>query len=558
MAPNLADEWNRTSNSDKEALKAFFGEMELKEDMAVLICKAHVSTKDAAPLDIAMIVTVLRDLLGPFWFEEGELVKEDAEKFFCICESVDAAARMALNAIKKIEALRKDSPLTKILMGLSCGIAAGAILTRPGPGGDLYGHPVNIASKLGEDTAQPGELLIACSCLPPSVPSQNWPLEGATLVKTGTCVVSKVDLEYKVISPPQPDPDEHEQLMQNLLEEETEDPLVQRFLNMSDNEISPEEDKALFDQYHAITTLVNTDLSGFTRVVEKRGLVQFLLLIAKEREVMKESMSKHGGELVKFEGDNVIARFDDPLQAMDCIVQAHNRMHEYNESQDESTKQVMMCMGVEQGEILVMGEDLFGWAWDVSYYLGEEFADGSKHEMLLGPNIREITSGKWNPPEAVRFEPTEVDINGTKIKASRMYTSLDAQKQAKEAAAAKMAEEDAVKKAAEERRKEEEAEQAAAARKADEEKAAARKAEQERVAASIKAEEEKAAAAAAKAQDQSDGDMAAGSQVFAKKPSNMDDDPFLAINSDALKKAQEKRRTSTAQGGGLLCCCSGR
>merc|ERR1719265_1195594 len=109
---------------------------------------------------------------------------------------------------------------------------------------------------------------------------------------------------------------------------------------------------------------------------------------------MKTSMTKHGGDLVKYEGDNVIARFEDPLKAMDCVTEVHEMLDKFNKSQQEETKQVMMCLGVEQGEILVMGEDLFGWAWDVAYYLGEEFADGNNHEIAIGPNINEKLSAK--------------------------------------------------------------------------------------------------------------------------------------------------------------------
>merc|ERR1711918_141673 len=91
-----------------------------------------------------------------------------------------------------------------------------------------------------------------------------------------------------------------------------------------------------------------------------------------------------------------------------------------------------MCMGVEHGEILAMGEDLFGWAWDVAYQLGEELADGKTHEILMGPKIFELAETKWKAPDGVKFEAKELDVNGTKITGHRMYTESDKEDKAAE------------------------------------------------------------------------------------------------------------------------------
>merc|ERR1712139_297739 len=163
---------------------------------------------------------------------------------------------------------------------------------------------------------------------------------------------------------------------------------------------------------------------------------------------------------------------------MTCIAEVHERLHEYNTSQHDIDKEVMMCMGVEHGEILVMGEDLFGWTWDVTYKLGEEMADGKTHEILLGPKIHELAVPKWTAPAGVTFESRDVQILGVDMKAQRMLTASDQETAAPEAEAAAA-------KAEEEKKKAEE--EAAAAKKAEEEK----KKQEEEAAAAKKAEEEK-------------------------------------------------------------------
>jgi len=500
MALSPVEEWNRTSDANKEAIKEHFGEMELKPNMFVLVCKAHLETKETAPLDVAMMVTVLRDILGPFWFEEGELVKEDGDKFFCVCETVDSAAHMGLTATKKIEALRMGSPLAKILKGLSCGIAAGDVLLRPGPGGDLYGHPVQVALKLAEDIAACGETLIASDCLPAHVNRIDWPMPGASIVKSASCLISTVNIGYEALAAPKPDLEEHDELMRNLTEEETEDLLILRFLNQSNNKVSAEEDRKVFDKYQATATLVNISLKGFNDV-QSKGLVQFLLLIAKEREVIKDGLTKHGGELVKFEGDYIVAKFNNELDALNCIVEVHEGLQKnlQNSPRVEKTfKEVTMCMGVEHGEMLLMGEDVFGWAWDVAYQLGNNLADSETQDILLGPKIAELAHAKWKAPAGITFEGKALNINTMKVQASRMYYKY---------------------------------------RISDQEQG-------------LGGEKRNSNAAAA------DGDMAAGTVSQSPRPPNH---AFVKINPEAIKKAQESNKnTDPEHSMGLLCCCSKR
>merc|ERR1719420_1915585 len=47
-------------------------------------------------------------------------------------------------------------------VSVSIGIKDGSLVLIEG---DVYGDPVNVASKLGEDIAEPGELLVAISCV---------------------------------------------------------------------------------------------------------------------------------------------------------------------------------------------------------------------------------------------------------------------------------------------------------------------------------------------------------------------------------------------------------
>merc|ERR1719487_402730 len=73
-----------------------------------------------------------------------------------------------------------------------------------------------------------------------------------------------------------------------------------------------------------------------------------------------------------------------------------------------------MCVGVEHGEILNTGDDMFGWAWDVAYALSES-AGGTSHDVLIGPGIHEITKELWEAPQGTRLEPRPVLVHNSKM-----------------------------------------------------------------------------------------------------------------------------------------------
>ncbi len=84
------------------------------------------------------------------------LLKADADDLFVIAKDpvpLWNAAHDLLAAVKKHNTDNKDD------IGLAIGLDLGPILLMDDE--DLFGSPVNVASKLGEDTAKAGEILIS-------------------------------------------------------------------------------------------------------------------------------------------------------------------------------------------------------------------------------------------------------------------------------------------------------------------------------------------------------------------------------------------------------------
>jgi len=87
----------------------------------------------------------------------GVLVKAEADNLFCLFESVDAAVRASREIITRLNTVNVLLPGDRRLYA-SIGVGWGDILVLEDE--DLFGDEVNLASKLGEDVAQGGQILL--------------------------------------------------------------------------------------------------------------------------------------------------------------------------------------------------------------------------------------------------------------------------------------------------------------------------------------------------------------------------------------------------------------
>jgi len=87
----------------------------------------------------------------------GKLVKAEADNLYCLFEGVEAAVRAARDISGRLSTVNVLLPADRRLYA-SIGIGWGDILVLEDD--DLFGDEVNLASKLGEDVAQSGMVLL--------------------------------------------------------------------------------------------------------------------------------------------------------------------------------------------------------------------------------------------------------------------------------------------------------------------------------------------------------------------------------------------------------------
>lgn len=106
---------------------------------------------------LAMIRRMVNAAVPAITDNKGEIVKQEADNIFAVFADPADAVRAAQDVNRSLNALNTVLPDEKDIY-VSIGIGYGPILLMPGE--DYFGNALNLASKLGEDIAEKGEILL--------------------------------------------------------------------------------------------------------------------------------------------------------------------------------------------------------------------------------------------------------------------------------------------------------------------------------------------------------------------------------------------------------------
>jgi class 3 adenylate cyclase len=162
------------------------------------------------------------------------------------------------------------------------------------------------------------------------------------------------------------------------------DALLLRIINRpsEEAEITREIEQA-FTQRRAVLVL---DMSGFSRVTQRYGIVAFLVMIMKMRGLSEPIIEAHNGELVKAEGDNLFCLFPDVDDAVGAALEIMAGLEQANTFQPDD-RRLYASVGIGYGDVLVLEHaDLFGDEVNKASKLGEDIA--KRGEILLTSEAR--------------------------------------------------------------------------------------------------------------------------------------------------------------------------
>ena len=135
-----------------------------------------------------------------------------------------------------------------------------------------------------------------------------------------------------------------------------------------------EVDRRIWERFGCRRAVMFTDLSGFSRQVEKFGILHFLHVIHQQRKLFFPLLAMHRGQILKEEGDSLMVVFDNIADAFDCAVKMQHATVTHNASLPPE-EQVLLCVGLGFGDVLLIGNrDVWGREVNVASKLGEDTA----------------------------------------------------------------------------------------------------------------------------------------------------------------------------------------
>jgi class 3 adenylate cyclase len=145
-------------------------------------------------------------------------------------------------------------------------------------------------------------------------------------------------------------------------------------------------DRRIWDLFGEEWAVMFTDLVGFSRQVERFGIIHFLQVIHEHNKLVFPIIETHDGLLVKQEGDSLLVLFRRPERAVACAQQMQRACALYNERRTPE-EQIGLCVGIGFGRILRIGDaDVWGREVNSASKLGEDRAQA--REILVTEAVK--------------------------------------------------------------------------------------------------------------------------------------------------------------------------
>ncbi|MBD0327476.1 MAG: adenylate/guanylate cyclase domain-containing protein [Pyrinomonadaceae bacterium] len=133
-----------------------------------------------------------------------------------------------------------------------------------------------------------------------------------------------------------------------------------------------------FSETHAIMVM---DMSGFSRLTIAHGIMHFLAMIHRMQQVVAPAVKEYGGEIIKWEADNVFAIFAEVEKAVEAAFDIMKRFSAANTMLPDEMD-MYAKFGIGYGETLIIErQDLYGAEVNLASKLGEDLAQ--RDEILL-------------------------------------------------------------------------------------------------------------------------------------------------------------------------------
>jgi adenylate cyclase len=143
-----------------------------------------------------------------------------------------------------------------------------------------------------------------------------------------------------------------------------------------------------------LAAILAADVVGFSTMMQADEEGTLALLKQRRKEILEPLVSKHRGRLIKVMGDGVLIEFASAVAAVQCAVELQQAMAAANAANDangNNDKNVLLRIGVNLGDVLVEGSDLYGNGVNVAARLEALAEPGT---ICISGKVRDEVQGK--------------------------------------------------------------------------------------------------------------------------------------------------------------------
>lgn len=192
------------------------------------------------------------------------------------------------------------------------------------------------------------------------------------------------------------------------------DRFQQQLLRYSQTEVISERkqiEEILWTDYGAEYAVFVLDMSGFSLLTRKYGIVHYLSMVRRMQMTTEPIVKNYGGSMIKYDADNCFAVFPEPLSAVKAAIAMQHAFEASNILTPDDFDIHIAC-GIDYGKLLIIGhEDCFGDPVNRASKIGEDIAAAG--EVLITKEAMNMIPASAN----IQAREIVVSISGITIPA---------------------------------------------------------------------------------------------------------------------------------------------
>jgi adenylate cyclase len=142
--------------------------------------------------------------------------------------------------------------------------------------------------------------------------------------------------------------------------------------------------------HRRLAAILAADVVGYSHLMEQDEAGTFAALKARRKSVLEPLVARYRGRTFKITGDGVLVEFASAVNAVQCALDLQGAMDAANDNLPEN-RRIVLRVGINLGDVMVEGSDLYGEGVNVAARLQELAAPGA---ICVSAKVREEVGRK--------------------------------------------------------------------------------------------------------------------------------------------------------------------